>query len=810
MVKKILYLWFLPVLFIFIPQLILGQACPASVSVEAAPATSICENQTITFTATPDGGTNLNYQWKVNGSPRGTGKTTDIKGLKDKDVVKVEVTSSDAPGCKKSSNELTISVHPNITGTAIIQANNRNICPGETVIFSINSLGPMGAGTTFKWQLTRNGNSSIISTSNNVSSDVFQNGDEIQLMVESGLPCVAEFSSNIIKITERNGPPATPYAISGETLVCPGSKVSYSVSEVSDASEYIWMLPTGWTGSSKTNQIIVIPGTGNGNIRVKVKNDCGESGERILIVSSKEAVPETPSEISGATEICPGIISRYSIPEINRASEYVWKLPAGWTGSSTTNSITVTTGSTGSGNIEVNAKNSCGTGAAAILSVMVKPGIPTIPSGISGPTEVCHGSTATYSVPEVSGATEYFWDLPNGFSGSSNTNTITVTAVSSGSGEMSVKAKNDCGTGSLRKMEVSVNSGTSGEITITGDTTVCPGKKMIFSTDPFYDSYTWEIPSGWSFVRNEKHTIEVIAEATGESGTVQVTAETSCGTILEGEITVRVFSEIDSIGSISGPTEVCSTQSPITYSIPPVEGVSEYTWTIPQDWEILSGEGTNIIQVNASSGSGTISVRVTNECGESKGKKLPVTVTSSPPDQPQEISHNLGTGLDICRMYGEATFSVSVVPNASSYYWTLPKGWEITSGNGTRSITVKLSDYDNFSTPSSIQVEAANSCGNSIPLSLQNIICEVSTGELEGRMYAVYISGSRELIIHNPALTKIESVFLNNLLGQQLHVYNNIENLEQIQLPVKQFTPGVYLARIHSEKGILTKQIMLD
>jgi hypothetical protein len=67
----------------------------------------------------------------------------------------------------------------------------------------------------------------------------------------------------------------------------------------------------------------------------------------------------------------------------------------------------------------------------------------------SGPTSVCPGATATYTVPEVFGACEYIWTIPpgstiNGMGGPvSAGNTVDVTFGSS-SGQVCVRPDNDC------------------------------------------------------------------------------------------------------------------------------------------------------------------------------------------------------------------------------------------------------------------------------------------------------------------------------------------------------------------------------
>lgn len=176
-------------------------------------------------------------------------------------------------------------------------------------------------------------------------------------------------------------------------------------------------------------------------------------------------LPRQPGVISGSTSVCSGSEQSYSIDAVEDATSYTWTLPSGWTGSSSSNSITVTPLST-SGNVTVAANNANGTGTPRALYVSVK-SKPAQPSAIAGNVLVCEGSENTYSISTVSGATSYNWTLPSGWTGTSTTNSIT--GVASASGTISVKASNTCGTSNARTLVVSV--ATVPEAPLTGDIT---------------------------------------------------------------------------------------------------------------------------------------------------------------------------------------------------------------------------------------------------------------------------------------------------------------------------------------------------
>jgi len=160
--------------------------------------------------------------------------------------------------------------------------------------------------------------------------------------------------------------------------------------------------------------------------------------------------PGVIAAITGSLEVCKNSTHTYSVPAVSNATSYVWTLPSGWSGSSTSRTINVTAGTSG-GQITVKAKNSCGTTPVQSLQTTVKE-TPSRAGLIAGKSVLCQSETQEhYSISPVSGATSFSWTLPNGWTGSSNTTLMTATTNRNG-GLISVKANNDCGSGPVRTL----------------------------------------------------------------------------------------------------------------------------------------------------------------------------------------------------------------------------------------------------------------------------------------------------------------------------------------------------------------------
>src|SRR4030095_8147738 len=122
--------------------------------------------------------------------------------------------------------------------------------------------------------------------------------------------------------------------------------VTYSIDPVNDAADFTWVLPPGWSGSSISNTITATVGTDGGNISVVANNPCGSSSAQTLAVTVNP-VPLQPTPISGNDIVCFGSTQTYSIDPVPGAISYTWSIPYDWTGSSSINSITATTGGEG-------------------------------------------------------------------------------------------------------------------------------------------------------------------------------------------------------------------------------------------------------------------------------------------------------------------------------------------------------------------------------------------------------------------------------------------------------------------------------
>lgn len=84
---------------------------------------------------------------------------------------------------------------------------------------------------------------------------------------------------------------------------------------------------------------------------------------------------------------------------------------------------------------------------------------PAQPGTISGPSQACAGSTVTYTISTVPGATSYSWTVPSGATiNSGNGSTSINVTLGTTSGNVSVVANNSCGSSTAQTLSVTISS----------------------------------------------------------------------------------------------------------------------------------------------------------------------------------------------------------------------------------------------------------------------------------------------------------------------------------------------------------------
>ncbi len=762
MEKKLLCILFIFSLFFLNPvdgfgQCTEGPTTSASVSISLQGSNQICSDETISINSTvnPDGGTNPGYQWQVQ---IGSGSWNDISGeisanltsysgVQNNSKFRLKITFCEGfpeEDTYFSNTSSTITVNQVTTATASITSNKTLICSNENISFSA-SLTNQGGSPIYSWRIngTERGSSSTFSWNQ------FSDGDSVQLWMTSSKPCATDgdadannvVESNTITISLKPAVPDAPSAISEPQNVCPNtSAVTYSITSVDRATSYIWTLPSGWTGSSTSTSIDITSGAVGNNqiIKVRAVNECGESTDASLSINVGPGKPATPSSISNPGLICEGDSITLSVTNDSSVS-YTWSVPIGWniTSGHGTSQINVNAGNYGeNGTISVYASNECLDSDLSSINLAINKPKPGQPGTISGDALVCSGVGAVYSISSVQYADSYEWILDgnpvNGVIGTS----FTFNSTSVGNHKLEVIAKNECGASTASSQAIYVDDGTPNATSIietSGEINFCPDATgIIFNVpvDEKIDTYNWQVPSGWNITAGAgTNQITVTAGKLGNDGQIQFTGSSEdCGSVSASyEVFVKNPAPDVSGLSITGETEICSNSTGVIYEVPSVQYATDYNWTFPANWSLISGQNTNKITVNAGTDDGQVMVEVSNECSASpEVLTLDVITTDGPPAQPGAITSTqefMANPL-ICPPLNGLTFSVPYVSSDVTYDWILPYGFNIVDGEGTNSIMVNVTNSGNYNSTETIDVVAMNDCYSSAPTTSFQLIID--------------------------------------------------------------------------------------
>jgi len=239
-----------------------------------------------------------------------------------------------------------------------------------------------------------------------------------------------------------------------------------------------------------------------------------------------------------------------------------WTVPAGWTvdpNNLNAPNVTITAGASAvSGTISVIANGCSGSISIPVTIAPIKP------TPISGTPCVSRGSSYTFSVPAVYGATSYNWTFPAGWSFTpAGANSVTATVSATGvSGTVSVSAVG-CTTSAASTYAVSILPPKPGTITYTPAT--CINKNMTdtltFSVTPVGGvTYQWVLPAGWVAATNAAPYSNYVVYPNGTAGMylVKVRGQSTCNSTTYYSPYDSILVTVNGIG-----TNVTITKTPL-------------------------------------------------------------------------------------------------------------------------------------------------------------------------------------------------------------------------------------------------------
>jgi hypothetical protein len=467
--------------------------------------------------------------------------------------------------------------------------------------------------------------------------------------------------------------------------VCAGETKHYWV-DPTPGSTYAWQV-NGVVQSSTTNEIFVSWSNTAGSpfeVAVQERTASGCKGE---VKSGWVYVNPLPQPaITGPNNVCVGTLGNAYATQTGM-SQYKWTVSAGGTITSGagTSTITVTWSSAGAQSVTVNYTNANGCKAVdpTAYSVTVNPRPqPTI----TGPAVACLNTPGNMYLTQP-GMMNYQWIISTGGTvtsgGTSTSNFVTITWNVTGNQTVKVNYTSPAGCAALQAASFAVSVKPIPSPSITGPASVCVGTVgNVYTTQSGMTNYQWIVSPGGIITAGGNSTSNFVTVTWNTAGvqSVSVNYANSSGCSAVAPKVFGVSVNPRPIPTISGPSTACVGSTGNVYSTQ--TGMSGYLWTVSAGGKITSGLGTSSITVTwLTTGTRGVSVNYANASGCYASAPSAKTVKVNPRPAPTITGPSAVCANTTGHIY-------TTQSGMTGYTWSVSTGGVITSGAGTKSITV--------------------------------------------------------------------------------------------------------------------------
>ena len=352
-----------------------------------------------------------------------------------------------------------------------------------------------------------------------------------------------------------------------------------------------------------------------------------------------------------------------------------------------------------------------------VVNVDPLPSDATIITG--GPQLVCAGDSGNvYNTAVIPNATSYVWTLPDGSNVTTPTNSITINyAVSDTSGNLSVHGENLCGNGGESAYYPIIIITQPTLLSTLSPSNICSGDLFTYNPLPssFGASLSWTraIQPGISNppgIGNDDITESLINATNATLPVVYTyTITTTEGCVNTQDITVLV----DPLPQLTSPLTSTAVCSGTPFNIPLTSDVAgSISWSrivFPGIAEASSSGSDFINESLTNTTNATISVPYTLILPTSIAgcDAPPITIFVDVEPLPLDAVTITSGPQTVCAGSSGNVYITNVIPNATTYEWTLPNGSIVATNFPTITVSYALSETSGY-----LSVHGVNSCGN--------------------------------------------------------------------------------------------------
>lgn len=379
-------------------------------------------------------------------------------------------------------------------------------------------------------------------------------------------------------------------------------------------------------------------------------SSCPADTDRVLYAFSPSPVPV----ISGALEVCEGTQTVYSAPFIN-GIRYIWAVSGGEIINHGGENFEVLWDSAGSGVITLTMTNRTNCDSTVHIDVTIHP---APQPQISGPSSVCAGTLASYTMDSLGG--NYSWTVSGGvITQGANSDTVTVDWGYAVSGTVSVTEVNSFGCSASATIPVQFLSVPVPLMVAPAE--VCVNSSSVLAVPAVSgESYTWTLSGGIITGSATQNSVLVDWPATGTAyGSLHAVNAYGCDTTVQFTVLIHDRPTIQ----LSGPSSTC-VPAVETYTVSSA-GIASTQWAV-SGGTIIGSSTTNTVQVQWNQpGTGVLSVQQYNFAGCDAVNSVQVNLYGTP--QPQ-----ISGPVYFCESQ-DGTFTTAVIPG-NQYSWSVSGG----------------------------------------------------------------------------------------------------------------------------------------